>query len=61
LLIGYSIISILPPIPTAGMTKNDLEMLMEKTRSVMSEAYMKTTDQALAHTASSVINGKKCN
>jgi hypothetical protein len=43
------------------MTKNDLETLMEKTRSVMSQAYVKTTDQALAHSATPLINGKKCN
>jgi hypothetical protein len=43
------------------MTKNDLEMLMEKTRSVMSEAYVKTTDQALAHSSKPVVNSKKCN
>lgn len=58
---GYSIINILPPIPTAGMTKNDLETLMVRTRSVMSEAYMKATEQALAHSATPVINGKTCN
>lgn len=58
---GYSIINILPPVPTAGLTKYDLEMLMEKTRCVMSEAYVKTSDQALAHSATPVINGKKCN
>lgn len=54
---GYSIINILPPIPTAGMTKNDLETLMERTQSVMSEAYMKTTEQALAHSATPLVNG----
>jgi hypothetical protein len=43
------------------MTKNDLEMLMEKTQSVMSEAYMKVTEQALAHSATPVVNGKTCN
>jgi len=60
-LIGYSIINILPPIPTAGMTKSDLETLMERTRSVMSEAYMKATEQALAHSATPAVNGKMCN
>lgn len=55
---GYSIVNILPPIPTAGMTKNDLETLMERTRYVMSEAYMKTTEQTLAHSATPVVNSK---
>lgn len=59
---GYSIINILPPIPTAGLTKHDLEMLMEKTYSVMSEAYVRTTEVALARKKLStpIANGKKC-
>jgi hypothetical protein len=43
------------------MTKNDLETLMERTRSVMLEAYTKATEQALAHSASPFINGTMCN
>jgi hypothetical protein len=43
------------------MTKDDLEMLMEKTHSAMSEAYVKTTDQALTYSATPIINGKRCN
>jgi len=43
------------------MTKNDLETLMERTRFVMSEAYMKATEQALAHSTTPVVNGKTCN
>jgi hypothetical protein len=42
------------------MTKNDLETLIERTRSVMSEAYMKTTEQVLASSASPVVNGTMC-
>ncbi|KAJ9592758.1 hypothetical protein L9F63_015574 [Diploptera punctata] len=60
---GNSIINILPPIPTAGLTRNDLDMLMQKTHSIMSEAYAKTTEEALAHKKAStpIANGKKCN
>ncbi|XP_069696360.1 1-acyl-sn-glycerol-3-phosphate acyltransferase beta-like isoform X2 [Periplaneta americana] len=58
---GHSIINILPAIPTAGLTKNDVAMLIDKTHSAMSEASMKTTEQVLAHTATPVANGKKCN
>jgi hypothetical protein len=42
------------------MTKSDLETLIERTRSVMSEGYMKATEQALAYSASPVVNGAMC-
>lgn len=44
---GSSIISILPPIKTEGMTKADLESLMSKTHSTMSEAYTQLSQEVL--------------
>lgn len=43
---GLSIITILPAIPTEGLTKNDIPALMEKTRNAMVDAFKKTSDEA---------------
>lgn len=44
---GSSIISILPPIRTEGLTRADLDSLMSKTHSVMSEAYTQLSREVL--------------
>lgn len=44
---GSSIISILPPIRTEGLTKADLDSLMSKTHSIMSEAYTQLSQEVL--------------
>lgn len=44
---GSSIISILPPIRTEGLTRADLDSLMSKTHSVMSEAYTQLSQEVL--------------
>lgn len=44
---GSSIISILPPIRTEGLKKTDLDSLMSKTYSVMSEAYAQLSQEVL--------------
>ncbi|XP_060866516.1 1-acyl-sn-glycerol-3-phosphate acyltransferase beta-like isoform X1 [Metopolophium dirhodum] len=40
---GHAVITILPPIPTEGMTKEDLPSLIEKSRTAMQEAYTKSS------------------
>lgn len=40
---GHAVITILPPIPTEGMTKEDLTSLIEKSRSAMQETYTKSS------------------
>lgn len=42
---GHIVITILPPIPTEGMTKNDLTSLVEKSRTVMQDVYTKTSEE----------------
>lgn len=42
---GKNIISILPPIPTEGLTKDNVSDLMERTYKVMSEEYAKITKE----------------
>jgi len=43
--IGHIVITILPAIPTEGMTKNDLSRLIEKSRSAMQDMYTKSSDE----------------
>jgi len=45
---GRSIIKILPPIPTAGLTKGDIDALVSRTHSVMSEEFTKLSDKVLS-------------
>lgn len=42
---GRNILSILPPIPTEGLTKDDVNDLIERTYKVMSEEYAKITKE----------------
>ncbi|CAH0389204.1 unnamed protein product [Bemisia tabaci] len=53
---GKSVIEILPAIPTAGLTKNDIGELIEKTRTVMNNAYKKLTQQVTSNCDSSINN-----
>lgn len=46
---GTSYITILPPIPTMGLTKEDMPELIEKTYEVMNNAFQETTKEALEH------------
>lgn len=43
LFTGSSIIKILPPISTEGLTKSDVESLVARTHSTMSEEYDKVS------------------
>ncbi|TMW39574.1 hypothetical protein DOY81_015346 [Sarcophaga bullata] len=52
---GHAIIHILPEIPTAGCTKDDMDALIEKTRNIMQSEYTKLSQEAKA------INSKKQN
>ena len=52
---GHAIIHILPEIPTAGCTKDDMDGLIEKTRNIMQSEYTKLSQEA------KVINSKKQN
>ena len=45
---GKSYITILPAIPTKGMTKADLPQLIEQTYEVMNSMYKESTQEALA-------------
>lgn len=45
---GNSYITILPPIPTAGMTKDDLPKLMEQTYKVMNKTFVESTRECFA-------------
>ncbi|XP_066998663.2 1-acyl-sn-glycerol-3-phosphate acyltransferase beta [Anabrus simplex] len=54
---GDSIISILPPIPTKGLTKDDLEGLIEETHAVMAKEYASITEEAMSRHA---LANKKC-
>lgn len=56
LIPGKSVIEILPAIPTAGLTKNDIGELIEKTRTVMNNAYKKLTQQVTSNCDSSINN-----
>ncbi|XP_050443307.1 1-acyl-sn-glycerol-3-phosphate acyltransferase beta-like [Adelges cooleyi] len=42
---GHNIITILPPISTEGMTKENLTELIEKARSAMTDVYKKTSEE----------------
>ncbi|OXU21976.1 hypothetical protein TSAR_014706 [Trichomalopsis sarcophagae] len=44
---GTSYITILPPIPTKGLTKADLPQLIEQTYQVMNKVYQESTQEAL--------------
>lgn len=42
---GNIIITTLPPIPTEGLTPEDVEELMEKTRNQMNEVFVRTSNE----------------
>lgn len=44
---GTSYITVLPPIPTAGMTKDDLPELMERTYEIMNKTFVESTTECL--------------
>lgn len=44
---GSSYITVLPPIPTAGLTKDDLPKLMEQTYEVMNKTFVESTTECL--------------
>ncbi|XP_039315308.1 1-acyl-sn-glycerol-3-phosphate acyltransferase alpha [Solenopsis invicta] len=44
---GSSYITVLPAIPTAGLTKNDLPKLMEQTYKVMNKTFVESTTECL--------------
>ncbi|GAB1861077.1 1-acyl-sn-glycerol-3-phosphate acyltransferase [Camponotus japonicus] len=44
---GTSYITILPPIPTAGLTKDDLPKLMEQVYEIMNKTFVKSTTECL--------------
>ncbi|KAL0131432.1 hypothetical protein PUN28_002751 [Cardiocondyla obscurior] len=44
---GNSFITVLPPIPTTGMTKNDLPKLMEQAYEVMNKTFVESTAECL--------------
>ncbi|XP_072745075.1 1-acyl-sn-glycerol-3-phosphate acyltransferase alpha-like isoform X4 [Anoplolepis gracilipes] len=44
---GTSYITVLPPIPTAGLTKNDLPKLMEQVYEVMNKTFVESTTECL--------------
>lgn len=56
---GRSIISILPPIETTGMSRDDLETLVEKTRAVMQAEHTRLSAEtaAWAKTSNNSANG----
>ncbi|KAK0171905.1 hypothetical protein PV328_005295 [Microctonus aethiopoides] len=45
---GTSFITILPPIPTIGMTKDDLPNLLDKTYQLMNEEFQRTSQEVLS-------------
>lgn len=42
---GKVVVTTLPPIPTEGLTKDDIEALMTKSRDVMMEVFTKTSEE----------------
>ncbi|XP_020294374.1 1-acyl-sn-glycerol-3-phosphate acyltransferase alpha isoform X1 [Pseudomyrmex gracilis] len=44
---GTSYITVLPPIPTAGLTKDDLPKLMEQTYEIMNKTFVESTSECL--------------
>ncbi|KAK7078417.1 hypothetical protein SK128_008101 [Halocaridina rubra] len=44
---GHIIVTCLPPIPTKGLGKDDMEQLMEDVRSQMMEVYTKTSAEVV--------------
>lgn len=47
-VLGKMIIQALPEIPTKGLTLDDLDSLMERTRNVMSETYQSLLTEVMA-------------
>jgi predicted PurR-regulated permease PerM len=47
-VVGKMIIQALPEIPTKGLTLDDLDSLMERTRNVMSETYQSLLTEVMA-------------
>lgn len=45
---GKNIISILPPIPTVGLKKEDLNTLMEKSYNTMNQKYIELSKEVIA-------------
>lgn len=54
---GDIIITALPAVPTAGLTKDDIPELMERIHKNMSETFKKTSQEILTHTKSTWISG----
>jgi hypothetical protein len=48
IIIGKMIIQALPEIPTKGLTLDDLDVLMERTRNVMSETLQSLATEVMA-------------
>lgn len=46
-ILGSSYITVLPAIPTAGMTKDDLPKLMAQTYEVMNKHFVESTHECL--------------
>ncbi|KOC69133.1 1-acyl-sn-glycerol-3-phosphate acyltransferase alpha, partial [Habropoda laboriosa] len=44
---GVSYITILPPIPTKGLTEDDLPTLLDETYNVMNKVFLETSEEAL--------------
>ncbi|CAK9796488.1 1-acyl-sn-glycerol-3-phosphate acyltransferase alpha [Anthophora plagiata] len=44
---GVSYVTILPPIPTNGLTEEDLPKLLDDTYNVMNKAFLETSEEAL--------------
>jgi len=43
--LGHIVITILPPIVTEGMTKDDLVGLIDKSRTAMQDVYTKSSEE----------------
>jgi hypothetical protein len=52
-VLGKVIIQALPEIPTKGLTLDDLDSLMERTRNVMSETFQSLLTEVMAQESSS--------
>lgn len=46
--VGVAVITVLPPIPTVGLTFDDIELLLNKTRKNMIETFDEVNKELLA-------------
>lgn len=46
-ILGTSYITVLPPIPTAGLTKDDLPKLMEQVYEIMNKTFVESSTECL--------------